>query len=360
MKAAVCYEFGQPLRIEEVELAPPGPGEVAVRLVATAICHSDIHYIQGAWPIALPAIFGHESAGIVERVGAGVTDVHPGEHVVVSLLRSCGRCFYCVQGAPSQCESRFPLDSEHRLSTSGGAPISVGLKVAGFAERAVVDQSQVVRVPDDLPLDRAALLGCGVITGIGAVVNVAHVGPGESVAVIGTGGVGLNAVQGAALAGANPILALDTVDTKLEAARRFGATHTANVARDDMRQVIGGLTGGRGADYVFVTVGSTAAVEQGLKLIRPMGTLVTVGIPPAGAMAPLHVLRFAMAGQRVLGCYMGATRLSLDVPRLVDLYRQGRIKLDELITRRYPLEEINEAMAAVEHGEALRNVIVFA
>jgi Zn-dependent alcohol dehydrogenase len=359
MKAAVCYEFSQPLRIEEVELAPPGPGEVEVRLAATAICHSDIHYIQGAWPIPLPAIFGHESAGVVERIGAGVSEARPGEHVVVSLVRSCGRCFYCVQGAPTQCEGRFPIDSEPRLHTVSGTAISQGLKVAGYAERVVVDQSQVVRVPDDLPLDRAALLGCGVITGVGAVINTAGVRPGESVVVIGTGGVGLNAVQGAALAGANPILALDTVDAKLDAARRFGATHTANVTRDDARPVIRELTAGRGAEYVFVTVGSSAAVEQGLKLIRPRGTLVTVGLPPAGVSAPLPVLRFAMAEQRILGSYMGAARLRVDVPRLVDLHRQGRLKLDELITSRVPLEEVNEAMAAVERGEALRNVIVF-
>jgi NDMA-dependent alcohol dehydrogenase len=359
MKAAVCYAFGEPLRVEEVEIEPPAEGEVKVRLAATAVCHSDIHYMQGAWGGQLPMVFGHESAGVVEEVGPGVERVRPGGHVVVSLVRSCGRCYYCQQGIPTQCQGAFPADGESRLRAADGTTVQRGLKTATFAEYTVVDQSQVIPIPPNIPLDSASLLGCGVITGVGAVTNTAGVEAGRSVVVVGAGGVGLNAVQGAALSGASPILALDTVDMKLDAAKRFGATHAANITRDDARALIRELTAGRGADYVFVAVGNTAAMEQGLRLVAPSGALVLVGMPDARATAALPVMFFAMAGQRVLGSFMGTTRPGIDIPRLVDLYRQGRLKLDELITARYPLERINEAIAAVERGEALRNVIVF-
>jgi S-(hydroxymethyl)glutathione dehydrogenase/alcohol dehydrogenase len=223
----------------------------------------------------------------------------------------------------------------------------------------VVDQSQVVKVPADMPLDRACLLACGVITGLGAVTNTAQVTPGSSVVVIGTGGVGLNAVQGARLSGANPIIAIDIADNKLAAAREFGATHTLNAQSDDVRSAVRELTHGRKADYVLVTVGSPSAVTQGLHLARRGGTIVIVGMPKAGATAPLPIGDMAYGGQKVIGSNMGSTRLSVDIPRLVELYRGGRLKLDELITARYPLEEINTAIEVMERGAALRNVIVF-
>ena len=359
MKAAVCYEFGEPLRIDEIDIAPPRDGEVKVRMAAVAICHSDVHLIRGEWGGDLPVVAGHEAAGVIEEVGANVTLAKPGDRVVVSLIRSCGHCFYCATGAQHQCEGTFALDTETALHTRGGSPIIHGINTAAFAEYAIVDQSQVVRVPDEMPLDRAALLACGVITGVGAVVNIVQVKPGSSVVVIGCGGVGLNAVQGAVLAGANPIIALDTLDAKLEAARAFGATHAINVRQADVVRAVKGLTGGRGADYVLVTVGSAAAAEQGLALTRREGTVGLVGIPESGATAPLPIDRMVIKGQRVVGCLMGATRLRVDVPRLVDLYRQGRLKLDELITGRYPLDAINEAIESMERGEALRNVVVF-
>src|SRR5262245_60861658 len=231
MKAAVCYAFGKPLVVEEVEIAAPQSGEVKVRLAATAICHSDVHLIRGEWGGDLPVVAGHESAGVVEEVGENVTLVRPGDAVVVSLLRACGRCFYCTTGLPHMCGARFALERESRLRNQRGEALHQGIRTAGFAEYAVVDQSQVVKVPSDMPLDRAALLACGVITGLGAVVNTARVGPGESVVVIGTGGVGLNAIQGAVLAGAHPIVAVDRLDVKLAAAREFGATHTINAAQ---------------------------------------------------------------------------------------------------------------------------------
>lgn len=359
MKAAVCYEFGQPLVVEDVEIDPPRQGEVKVRIVAASICHSDVHLIRGEWGGTLPVVAGHEAAGIVEDVGDGVKEAQPGDLVVVSLLRSCGRCFYCSVGAAQHCAGDYALNRESRLHAPGGAPIAQGINCGAFAEYAVVDQSQVVRVPSEMPLDRAALLACGVITGVGAVVNIVGVRAGSSVAVIGTGGVGLNAVQGAALAGANPIIAVDRLDNKLAAARDFGATHTVNAERDDARSLVRELTQGRGADAVFVTVGSTAAMDLGLKLVRKAGTVGLVGIPESSARLPLNVESLVLGGRGVVGCFMGATRPAVDIPRLVDLYQNGRLKLDELITARYPLERINEAIEAMERGEALRNVIMF-
>jgi Zn-dependent alcohol dehydrogenase len=360
MKAAVCYEFGKPLVIEEIELDPPQKGEVKVRMVATAICHSDIHALKGDWGGTLPVVVGHEAAGIVEEVGENVTLARPGDHVVVSLLRSCGRCFYCTTGWPHLCEAEFALTTQSRLRNKQGQAIRQGIKTAAFAEYAIVDQSQVIQVPAEMPLDRASLLACGVITGLGAVVNTAKVEPKSSVVVIGLGGVGLSAIQGAVLAGAYPIIALDLVESKLTAARLFGATHAILATQQEAAEmIVKELTERRGADYVFVTVGSTAALGQAFGLIRRQGTIVIVGIPEASARFPFAVSQCVWNEQRVIGSSMGSTRLRVDVPRLVTLYQHGRLKLDELISNRYPLEQINEALAAVETGEVLRNVIVF-
>lgn len=362
MKAAVCYEFGQPLVVEDVEIDPPQAGEVQVQVAATAICHSDVHLIRGDWgdwSTQPPVVAGHEAAGVVAEVGPGVTRVRPGDRVVVSLIRSCGHCFFCATGSPYLCEGSFALQRESRLRNRRGQTLRHGISTAAFAERCVVHESQVVAVPPDMPLDRACLLACGVITGYGAVVNTGRVPPGSSVAIIGVGGVGVNAVQGAHLSGASPIIAIDLLHQKLQAARVFGATHTVNARTADVQAEVHSLTHGRGADYVFVTIGSAAAVEQGLKLLRREGTLVVSGMPPEGAKAPLWVGQFVYDSQRVVGSNMGSTRLAVDVPRLVELYQCGRLKLDELITGRYPLEGINEAIESMERGEALRNVIVF-
>ena len=359
MKAAVCYEFGKPLVIENLEIDSPRYAEVKVKLAACAICHSDIHYMDGAWGGRLPAVFGHEAAGIVEEVGPLVKHVKPGEHVLVTLIRSCGHCFYCNQGALNMCESENALDTEQRLRTGDGKPILQGLKTAAFAEYVVVDESQVVSIPDDIPLDSASVLSCGVITGLGAVVNTAKVPTGSSVVVIGTGGVGLNSVQGARLVGASPIIAVDISDHKLEAAHLFGATHSINSVREDVLAQVHSLTAGRGADFVFVTVGNIKAIEQGIDLLRRVGTLVLVGMPAVGAKASIEPLNIADSGQRIIGSKMGSTRLRVDVPKLIELYQQGRLKLDELVTGRYDISQINEAIASVNAGEALRNVIVF-
>jgi len=362
VKAAVCYEFGQPLVIEEVVIDPPQAGEVKVQIKAVAICHSDVHLVRGDWKnwsSNPPVIAGHEGAGHVVEVGPGVTRAQVGDAVVVSLLRSCGQCFYCASGSPFICEGKFALQREHRLHRITGEHIRQGISTGAFAECAVVDQSQVVPVARDMPLDQACLLACGVITGYGAVVNTARLTPGSSAVIIGTGGVGLNAIQGAHLSGAHPIIAVDVSDSKLEAARAFGATHTLNAKRTDVITEVRALTDRRGADYAFVTVGNPVAIEQSLKFVRRDGTIVAVGMPSTGAAASVPMGDFVYNGQRLLGSNVGSTRLTVDIPRLVGLYQSGRLKLDELITQRYSLEKINDAIESMERGEALRNVIVF-
>jgi S-(hydroxymethyl)glutathione dehydrogenase / alcohol dehydrogenase len=359
VKAAVCREFGGPLVVEEVELDGPDRGEVRVRVAACAICHSDILAAEGAWGGSLPVLLGHEAAGVVEAVGAGVDRVAPGDHVVVTLIRSCGTCFFCARGERNLCEAAFPLDTRPVLRARDGTPIRQGIRTGAFAEQVVVDASQVVAIPRDVPLDSASLLACGVITGLGAVVNTAHVPPGSHVVTIGTGGVGLNCLQGAALREARTNIAVDLADEKLAVAPAFGATHTINPAKADARAAVRELTEGRGADYVFVAAGSARAVEQGIDLLRRGGTLVVVGMPPVGVKAALEVVDVADNAFRILGSKMGSTVIGRDVPALVERYREGRLKLDQLVSGRYPLERINEAIAEVKAGAALRNVIVF-
>jgi S-(hydroxymethyl)glutathione dehydrogenase/alcohol dehydrogenase len=358
-KAAVCRAFGTPLTVETVELAEPNAGEVLIRTAACAICHSDIFYIDGAWGGELPAVYGHEAAGVVEAVGPGVTRLKAGDHVVATLIRNCGFCLACAEGAPVFCEEVFPLDRSTPLHDGAGKPLVHGLRTGAFAERMVVDQSQAVAIPKAVPLDSAALIACGVITGMGAVVNTAAVKTGSSVVVIGCGGVGLNSIQGARIAAAAPIIAVDIADAKLEAARAFGATHFINAKTEDVAARVGEFTGGRKADYVFVTVGVAGATEQAVGLMKRNGATVLVGMPPSGVMSTIDPGSLAADGQRILGSKMGSARLPVDVPRIVELYREGRLKLDELISGRYPLERINEAVASSRSGAALRNVIVF-
>jgi S-(hydroxymethyl)glutathione dehydrogenase/alcohol dehydrogenase len=358
MKAAVCYEFNKPLVIEELEIEKPRKGEVKVRIAATAVCHSDIHFINGDLGGKVPFVPGHESSGYIEELGDGVTSVKVGDPVVVSLLRSCGECLYCRTGRPNMCEAKWPLDTDSRLRNKKGQAVGHGIRVGSLAQYAMVDRSQVVPIPANMPMDRAALLACGVITGFGAVVNRAKVEPMRSVVVIGVGGVGLNSIQGAAISGAYPIIAVDMVDSKLEAARRFGATHTVNGAKEkDPVAVVKEMTSGRGADYVFVTVGVTAAVRQGLSMLARQGMAVIVGL--ATETLSSNPMEYIDGEKTLTGSFMGTTNLSVDVPKMVALYQAGHLKLDELITGRYPLDKVNEAIESVKKGEALRNVIVF-
>ena len=358
-RAAVCRAFGAPLAIETIELSPPGPGEVLIRTAACAICHSDIYYMEGAWGGELPAVYGHEAAGVVEAVGPGVTRLRPGDHVVATLIRNCGFCPACAEGAPVFCEEVFPLDKATPLRDGDGEPVVHGLRTGAFADHIVVDASQAVAIPRDIKLDSAALIACGVLTGMGAVVNTANVRAGSSVVVIGCGGVGLNSVQGARLADCDPIIAIDVEAKKLAAAREFGATHTINARGENVEGRVKELTGGRKADWVFVTVGVKGAAEQGVSLMKRSGGTVLVGMPPSGVAATIDPGWLAADGQKILGSKMGSARPLIDVPKIVALYREGRLKLDELITGRYPLERINDAVASSRSGAALRNVIVF-
>ena len=358
MKAAVCRAFGAPLEIEDLQLGPPEPREVRVRVAACAICSSDIHYVQGAWGGTLPAVYGHEASGVVEEVGSGVERARPGDRVVVSLLRSCGRCFFCTRGEEHLCDGEFPADREGRLRTADGEPVLQAMHTGAFAEEVVVDESQLVVVPSSVSLEAASLLACGVITGLGAVIETAAVEEGSSVVVIGTGGVGLNSVQGAVIAGAETIVAVDVAAAKLDAARSFGATHAVEATRGELEEEVRALTGGRGADYVFVTVGAAKAVEQGLACVRNGGTCVVVGMPPSHELFRVVAVDLAYGSKRVVGSRMGSARLAVMVPQLVELYEQGRLKLDELITGRFPLDRINEAIATAGEGSTLRNVIV--
>jgi S-(hydroxymethyl)glutathione dehydrogenase / alcohol dehydrogenase len=361
MKAAVCRTFGSPLEIEDLRLDPPETGEVRVGLSACAICHSDIAFAEGAWGGTLPAVYGHEAAGVVQAVGPRVTAVQPGDRVVVSLLRSCGWCFFCVRGDWHLCEQEFPADRKAKLRTGDGESVHQAMHTAAFAEEVVVDQSQLAVVPPSLSLEVASLLGCGVITGVGAVLDRAAVTAGSSVVVIGTGGVGLNAVQGAVLAGADQVVAVDTSPYKRDVAVNFGATHTVDPTAGDPVSEVRGLTGGRGADYAFVTVGRGDVIEQGLGYVRRGGALVAVGMPASGETFNVVAVDFVHDDVRILGSKIGSGsgRLADAIPRLVRLYEEGRLKLDELITARYPLERINEAIAAASDGTTLRNVVVF-
>ena len=359
MKAAVCYELGKPLVVEEVKLDPPQHGEVEVKVAACAICHSDLHWLRGDWGGETPLVAGHEAAGVVTNVGPGAVGLAPGDHVVVYLRRTCGQCFYCTRDQPFLCEGTFRLDRESPLRNRDGVRLVQGLRTAAFAERVLIHHSQAIKIPTDLPLDRACLLACGVVTGLGAVVNTARMEPGSTAAVLGVGGVGLNSLQGCRMAGASLIIATDMLDHKLEAARLFGATHVINSAREDAVAAVLALTGGRGVDYAFATVGSPKAIAQASRMTRRGGTTVIVGMPSnQEAEVPVNTHHLTES-RKLIGSLMGSTRPATDIPRLAEEYRQGRLKLDELISRRYPLEEINAALQALERGEALRNVIVF-
>ncbi len=359
MKAAVCYEFGKPLRIEDVVLSAPARGQVKVRVAATAICHSDVHDIKGELPGKLPFVGGHETAGFVDVAGEGVNSVKPGDPVVVSLLKSCGRCFYCIRGFPHLCQSVMTPPSQPTLRTASGDPLVPKGNVGGFSEYVLVDESQVVKLPDSMPLDRACLLACGVSTGFGGVVNRSQVRPFESVVVIGTGGVGINAIQGAAYSGAYPIIAIDVLDEKLKASLSFGATHTVNAKQPDAIEAARKIASGRGADYVFVTVGSVAAIKQGFAMSGPRGKTIIIGLPPVKDTLTISPLELIASERTLTGGFMGSANLRIDIPRLVTMYQNRQLKLDELITARYPLGRINEAIASTEKGETLRNVIIF-
>ena len=356
IKAAICRDFNAPLSVEEVCLRPPGPGEVEVALEAVAVCHSDIHYAEGAWGGALPAVYGHESAGRVAAVGPGVTGWAEGQRVIVTLMRSCGSCASCASGAPVYC--RDAPDLPPPLTTLDGGALKQGLACGAFAERVVVHPSQLAAVPEEMPAEIACLLACGVVTGLGAAVHSAAVRPGEVVVVIGAGGVGLNAIQGARLAGAARIIAVDMTADKLDAAREFGATDGVLATDPKPWRAARTAAGGRAADAVLVTVGAIPAYDAALRYLAPRGRLVMVGMPHSGETASYEPVVVAAQGQALVGSLMGEVVLARDIPWMVDLWRQGRLELAGLISGRWSLEHINEAFADTRAGHARRNVIL--
>jgi len=356
VRAAVCREFGTPLSVETVALAAVGPGDVHVELAACAVCHSDIHFVQGAWGGQLPAVYGHEAAGTVTAVGPQVSDVAVGDHVVVTLIRSCGECHQCHRGNEVFCTTPFAADESPRLTDDDG-PVLAAMNCGAFAEEVVVDRSQVVVVPNDLDWSVASLLACGVITGVGAVTNTSSANAASTVVVVGVGGVGLNTVQGAAIVGAPVIVAVDLAQEKLEVARAFGATHVATP--DNVREVIAVATGSAaGVSHVFVTVGSAPAIKAALTYLEPGGELVIVGMPAVGNEIEVDPVDIAASGQRIIGSKMGTSQIQHDIPRLIDWYREGKLKLDELVSGTFSLDEINEAIAGVGDGSVIRNVVL--
>ena len=357
IRAAVAHEFGQPLTVETVNLRPPATGEVEVTLEACAICHSDISFMDGGWGGTLPAVYGHEAAGKVTAVGADVKSYKIGDTVIVTLIRACGDCIPCASGKPVVCATPTKMDGP--ITTADGGPVEQALACGAFAERVVVDPSQLAHIPADMPMEAACLLSCGVITGVGAVVNTADLRAGQTAVVIGAGGVGLNAIQGARIAGASKIIAVDMLEDKLDAAMEFGATHGVLATDPKPWGAVRKLTGGKMADAVFVTVGAISAYETAPRYLAAGGKMVMVGMPHSGDKASYEPVIIAASGQAMIGTKMGDVVLKRDIPWMVDLYQQGRLKLDELVSGRYTLDQINEAIADTRSGAARRNVILF-
>jgi S-(hydroxymethyl)glutathione dehydrogenase/alcohol dehydrogenase len=356
IKAAVCHAFGAPLNIEDVQLRAPEAGEIEVALDAVAICHSDISYADGSWGGSLPAVYGHEAAGHITATGPGVTGLNVGDPVIVTLIRACGQCPSCGAGRPTGCET--PFDGDHgALKTADGGKLHQAMACGAFAEAVVVHHSQAVKIPAGMKMDSASLLACGVVTGVGAVVNAADLRPGQDVVVIGAGGVGLNAIQGARIAGARRIVAVDMTEEKLDIARGFGATDGVLATADKPWRAAKDAIG-RGADAVFVTVGAARAYNDAPRYLAGGGKLIMVGMPATGDASTYEPASFAAAGQSLVGSKMGDVVIKRDIPWMIDLYAQGRLQLDELISQRWSLDQINEAIADTRTGTAKRNVIL--
>ncbi|HEV2861719.1 MAG TPA: zinc-binding dehydrogenase [Pyrinomonadaceae bacterium] len=363
IKAAILWEQGAALSVEEAELGGPRAGEVLVEVKAAGVCHSDLHPARGEWPVRVPLVLGHEGAGVVREVGEGVRRVSEGDHVVFCWAPPCGECPPCREGRPVLCDRLEKTTYRNRLPAGDTLLRARGQKVshyngtACFADFAVVAEEGAIVVPREVPFEALATLGCAVVTGVGAVLNAARPEEGAKVVVIGVGGVGLNVVQGARLAGCERIVALDTRSKPLDIAREFGATDAVEAAGEAVAERVKELTGGRGADYVFDTVGSPATLSQALTLTRKGGTVVLTGLSRLDALATFPLFPFVMQEKRLLGSLYGSGRPFRDVPRLVSLYQEGRLKLDELATRTYRLEEINNALAALSGGEGARGIV---
>jgi S-(hydroxymethyl)glutathione dehydrogenase / alcohol dehydrogenase len=360
MKAAVLYEANTPLVIEDVGLRKPAAHEVLLRTAVAGLCHSDLHFIEGLYPHPLPAVLGHESAGIVEQVGSEVTYVKPGDHVVTCLSVFCGTCENCITGRPVLClntEVKLPPGKAQRLEWQKPEQLHTFLNLSSFAEQMLVHENAVVKIRDDMPLDRAALIGCGVITGYGAAVNTAKVAPGETVAVIGCGGVGMAAVNGAYIAGAGRVIAVDTNPVKLQLATKLGATDLVNPNDGDPVERIVEMTKG-GVHHAIECLGLKLTAEQAFQMLAFGGTATLVGMVPFGQKIELHGFDF-LRERKIQGSSMGSNRFRVDMPRLIELYMQGRLHLDDWISDRIKLAEINQGFKAMKEGKVVRSVIDF-
>jgi S-(hydroxymethyl)glutathione dehydrogenase / alcohol dehydrogenase len=359
MKAAVYHGALKPLTIEEIEIAEPVDREVLVRTVASGVCHSDLHYVdRPSADLGQIGVLGHEAAGVVEAVGPNVTEFAPGDHVIACLSVFCGKCEYCLVGRTNLCiarPARAGTDAP-RLSWNS-QPLLQFAHIGAYAEQMLLHENSIVKITKEMPLDRAALISCGVITGAGAVLNRAKVAAGSTVAVFGVGGVGMSAIQGARIAGARRIIAVDLLEYKLMRAREFGATDTVNASEGDPVEAIRELTNG-GVDYAFEAIGLSETAAQAFEATRDGGEAVMLGVAEPGAM--VSVPAAALRREKILtGSSMGSNRFKVDMPKLVDLYFQGKLMLDEMITNRLPLDEVNTAFEELRQGSLMRSVLVF-
>jgi len=360
MKAAVFHGPNQPLRIEQVDIDEPREHEVLVRTAATGVCHSDLHFVEGLYPFTAPAILGHEAAGVVEKVGKAVTYLAPGDHVIACTSVFCGYCEECMSGHPNRCSNRAstqrPRDDKPRLSKDG-QPLRQFADLSTYAEKMLVHENALVKITKEIPLDRAALIGCGVTTGVGAVLNTAKIEPGSTVAVFGCGGVGISAIQGALIAGARKIIAVDQFENKLAMAKRFGATDTIDASNTDPVKAIRAMTDG-GVDYSFEAVGLKKLAEQCFDALRAGGTATIIGMIPVGQKVEIDGPKL-LTERKIQGTNMGGNRFRIDMPRYIDFYLQGRLNLDDMVSKRARLEDVNDAFRAMKAGEVARTVLMF-
>jgi len=362
MTAAVLEVPGEPIRIDRVDIAGPGPGQVLVRVHHCGLCHSDVSIITGESPVGFPVVLGHEASGIVAEVGPGVTSLVAGDHVMLTPVPVCGRCYWCLRGEPGACVNSIGIITQ--TLPDGSTPLSrgdevvyQGLGVAGFAEYCVVVESGAVKIPDDVPLDVVAVIGCSVQTGAGAVFNTAKVAPGDTVLVMGLGGIGVAIVQGARIAGASQIIVSDPVAHRRDAAAHFGATAAIDPATTDVAEECRSLTGGIGVDHAFDAVGSSALVQAGFDASRNGGTTVLVGGGPIDEVLSISRIALMVSEKKLVGCLLGSANSLREIPRLVDFYRRGMLDLDSMITARRPLSEINDAVADSTAARGLRTVL---
>ena len=363
-RAAVMYEHNEPVVVEDLELEEPKTNEVLVRTAASGVCHSDLSVVTGAIYYDAAVVLGHEGAGVIERVGTDVTGFKEGDHVILSFVSYCGNCVMCQMEKVCLCESYnvprgFQLDGTYRLYNKSGEGILQMARIATMSEYMVVPHQNLVRIDHDYSLETAALVGCGVTTGVGAVLNTAEVEAGSSVAVVGTGGVGLNVIQGAVLADAERIIAVDITDKKLSFAKEFGATDVVNGTEDNPVKVVRELTDGRGVDYAFEVIGNPDTILQAYRMVRAAGTAVIVGMAHHENVFSIPAQHFVASERRIIGSFYGSCHPRIDMPKILNLYTEGKLKLDELITKQYQLDQINEAFADMESGENVRGVITF-